>query len=105
MVVGGTHQHDDWDQVGRSCRECNDHRATRHHHQYQSGTIRIFINIIVISSSTVMTINTITILMITQTPRAEDTSFILAGGRAMEPSLTGAKHLKDWVRGEPKLHS
>ena len=32
-----------------------------------------------------------------QTPRAEDKDFILAGGTAIEPSLRGATHIKDWV--------
>ena len=32
-----------------------------------------------------------------QTPRSEDKDFILAGGTAIEPSLRGATHIKDWV--------
>jgi len=34
-------------------------------------------------------------------PRQDDKEFILAGGKAMEPSLAGAKHLKDWVGLRP----
>lgn len=49
IVVGGTHQHDDWDQI----------------------------------------------------PRREDSDFIFSGGCALEPSLKGAKHLRDWVGLRP----
>jgi len=36
-----------------------------------------------------------------RTPRAEDKDFILAGGTAIEPSLRGATHIKDWVGLRP----
>jgi len=36
-----------------------------------------------------------------RTPRVEDRDFILAGGTAIEPSLRGATHLKDWVGLRP----
>jgi hypothetical protein len=38
-----------------------------------------------------------------QVPRQEDKEFILAGGTAIEPSLRGATHLKDWVMAERLL--
>ena len=40
-----------------------------------------------------------------QTPRVEDRDFILAGGTAIEPSLRGATHLKDWVARQISQHA
>ena len=65
VVVGGTHQHDDWDKV--TC-----------HHYCLHHSIRFL-----------------------QTPRQEDSEFIFSGGCALEPSLGGAKHLRDWVGLRP----